>query len=145
MPAYKTTNTPTMPIKSPIEVPPANGQSSAATVESQPQVLSDAELKMMYESGGGAAAPELVPPSMEKAAAVAAAAWVNGVHVNALWSIDQNRNSWAGFPAGWKKFANNSDTAIVAFTILASHAKQTQGPVNYREEADGMIHEMYVF
>jgi len=46
---------------------------------------------------------------------------------------------------GWKKLANNNDSAIVALTMLSGSAKLTQTSVNYRDEADGMIHEMYVF
>jgi hypothetical protein len=46
---------------------------------------------------------------------------------------------------GWKKLANNSDSAIVALTVLSASARQTQTQVNYRDEADGMIHEMYVW
>lgn len=43
------------------------------------------------------------------------------------------------------KLANNSDTAIVALTMLGANARQTQGIVNYRQESDNMIHEMYVW
>ncbi len=43
------------------------------------------------------------------------------------------------------KLANNSDFAIVALTMLGTDAKLTQGVVNYRQESDNMIHEMYVW
>ncbi len=46
---------------------------------------------------------------------------------------------------GWAKLANNSDSAIVAFTTLGANARQTQGFVSYRQEADNMVHEMYVW
>jgi hypothetical protein len=46
---------------------------------------------------------------------------------------------------GWVKLANNSDTAIMALTMLGANARQTQGIVNYRQESDNMIHEMYVW
>jgi hypothetical protein len=96
------------------------------------------------------AAPTQEPPLAAEAAmgagAVGAAVWVNGKKINALWAINQNRNVWAGVAGvGWVKLANNSDSAIVAFTTLAANARQTQGAVNYRQEADGMIHEMYVW
>jgi hypothetical protein len=29
--------------------------------------------------------------------------------------------------------------------MLGANARQTQGAVNYRQEADNMIHEMYVW
>ncbi|HEY0163595.1 MAG TPA: hypothetical protein VGB69_13020 [Edaphobacter sp.] len=80
------------------------------------------------------------------AVAAAATTWVNGKKINALWSINENRNSWVGVTGvGWVKLANNSDTAIVAFTMLGANARNTQGTVNYRQESDGMIHEIYVW
>lgn len=73
-------------------------------------------------------------------------AWQNNKKINALWSINQNRNSWIGVEGiGWKKLANNSDSAIVAFTMLAAHAFEKGSVVHYREENDGMIHETYVW
>jgi hypothetical protein len=95
------------------------------------------------------ARPTAEPPAASGiiggASGVGASVWVNG-KVNALWSINQNRNTWIGVAGvGWVKLANNSDSAIVAFTMLAANAKQTQGTVNYRQESDNMIHEMYVW
>lgn len=133
------------PAKMPGELPPGvqtNGQ-TVSVGDAQPQALTKTELEMMYSASALAAAPTLAPPEAAGAEA-AVTAWVDG-KVSALWSINQNRNSWAGFPAGWKKFANNSDSAIMAFTILASIAKLTQAPTKYREEADHMVHELYVF
>lgn len=94
------------------------------------------------------AVPTQEPPAAAMAAggAVGATVWVNNQKINALWSIAENRNSWVGVAGvGWRKLANNSDSAIVALTILGANAKQTQGIVNYRQEADNMIHEMYVW
>jgi hypothetical protein len=94
------------------------------------------------------AAPTQQPPASALAAVgdVGATVWVNGKKVNALWSINENRNSWIGvIGVGWVKLANNSDSAIVALTILGANAKLTQGTVNYRQESDNMLHEMYVW
>lgn len=78
--------------------------------------------------------------------AVGASTWINGKKINVLWTINENRNSWVGVAGvGWVKLANNSDSAIVAFSMLGANARQTQGIVNYRQEADNMIHEMYVW
>ena len=98
--------------------------------------------------------PTQEPPAAALAAALAAGAaggigatvWVNNQKINALWTINQNRNSWVSVVGkGWVKLANNSDTAIVALTMLGADAKLTQGLVNYRQESDNMIHEMYVW
>ena len=71
--------------------------------------------------------------------------WNNNKKVTALWSINQNRNSWAGIGGvGWRKLSNMSDTAVVALTMLCSHAREKNSVVNYREE-NGMIREIYVW
>ena len=74
------------------------------------------------------------------------ATWLNNKRVARLWGINQNRNSWVYVTGvGWKRLANNSDTAVVALTTLAASAKFTQTNYNYREEADHMIYETYVW
>lgn len=94
----------------------------------------------------GDAVPTLEPSGALSASGGGVTAWINGKRVSALWGISQNRNSWAHIAGvGWKKLANNSDSAVVALTVLAAHAKQSQTDYNYREEADGMIHETYVW
>jgi hypothetical protein len=94
-------------------------------------------------SEAGTSAPSVLPGGV---AAGAVGAWLNDKRVSALWAINQNRNSWVHVPGvGWKKLADNSDSAVVALTLLAAHAKQTQTAYNYREEADGMIRETYVW
>jgi hypothetical protein len=102
-------------------------------------------------------APTLAPPmeggaaraavgGAAAAARVAATLWLNSQTINALWTINEDKNSWLGVAGvGWMKLANNSDTAIVALTILGAHAKDGQRLVNLRQEDDGMIHEMYVW
>jgi len=117
-----------------------------SNVDSRPQdTLSD-----LASSAGSAgdSAPSLPPPQAAASGTSGGGitAWNNDKRVNGLWAINQNRNSWVSITAvGWKKLANNSDSAVVALTILGAHARNTQTPVNYRDEADGMIHEMYVW
>jgi hypothetical protein len=89
-------------------------------------------------------APTMTPPQASVNNGITA--WVDNRRIDAVWSINQNRNSWVSIQdVGWKKFADNSDSAIVAFTILAAHARQMQSVYTYREEADTMIHECYVW
>jgi hypothetical protein len=109
-------------------------------------------------AGGGVIAESLVAPAADGedspslpaeagvAAEVAIAAWNSNMQITALWSINQDKNSWVGVSGiGWKKLANNSSSAIVALTMLSAHAREKGSIVNYRDEADGMIHEMYVW
>jgi hypothetical protein len=73
-------------------------------------------------------------------------AWQNSKKINALWSINQDKNSWVGVEGlGWKRLSNVSATGIVALTMLAAHAFEKGSIVNYRDESDGMIHEIYVW
>lgn len=94
-------------------------------------------------AGMSDAAPSL---PMKENVVAGITAWNNNKQITALWSINQNRNSWVGVSGiGWKKLANNSDSAIVALTMLSAHARDTGSVVNCRDESDGMIHEMYVW
>jgi hypothetical protein len=94
------------------------------------------------------AAPTLEPPAAAEAAAEAgvAATWRNNVRIDALWSIDETRNAWVNVVGlGWRKIYNGRDGAFQALVSLASQARQTNRIVNLREEADGMIYEIYVW
>ena len=96
-------------------------------------------------SQAGTTAPSLTPDALA-ATAGGITAFNSDKRVSALWNMNQNRNSWVHVPGiGWKKLASNSDSAVVALTMLAAHAKQTQTSYSYRDEADGMIHESYVW
>jgi hypothetical protein len=124
--------------------PPSQSGSASDGGQSRPEPLTDSQITAL-SSGGVAAEPALPLPAQVGAGAVTGT-WQNDKRINALWGINQNRNSWVGVTGiGWRKLANNSDSAIVALTIIAANAKQMQTSVNYREEADGMIHEMYVW
>jgi hypothetical protein len=100
---------------------------------------------LVAPAADGEASPSL-PAEAGVAAEVAIAAWNSNMQITALWSINQDKNSWVGVSGiGWKKLANNSSSAIVALTMLSAHAREKGSIVNYRDEADGMIHEMYVW
>jgi len=116
--------------------------------EAQPRDLTAEETAMTIGSAGDAV-PTLTPPEEVSSsfAAGSMGVWTADHKVAALWLINQNRNSWIYLEnVGWRKLADNSDSAIMALSILAAHAKQTQTPYyNGREEADGKIHECYVW
>jgi hypothetical protein len=125
---------------------PQAGQESTEVIGSQskPQDLASLDVTSAI-AVGSASAPVLEPPVAAKSQE-AVGAWLNDKRVNATWCINQNRNAYVAIVGvGWKKLANNSDSAIVALNMLGTHARQMNSPMNYREEADGMIHEMYVW
>lgn len=75
-----------------------------------------------------------------------AGTWHSGVTVDALWSIDEVRNAWMRVVGvGWKKIYNGSEAAFTALSTLASQARQTGRSINYRDEPDGMVHEIYLW
>jgi hypothetical protein len=92
------------------------------------------------------AAPTQAPPARGLRVQRAGTNWQNNQVINALWSINQDRNSWVGVAnVGWVKLSTASETGIMALSILAAHAKQLGSSVNLRQEDDQMIHEMYVW
>ncbi len=90
-------------------------------------------------------------PSQVAAAEVAAeaaitATWRSGVTVTALWSINEVRNAWMYVPTvGWRKLYNGRDGSFTALVTLAAQARQTGRPIAFREEADGMVYEIYLW
>jgi len=100
------------------------------------------------------AATVMMPPSdyaapslpITAGAMAGISAWQNNKKLTALWLNQQNRNSWIGVDGiGWKKLANTNDSSSVALTMLAAHAREKDAVVNYREESDNMIYEIYVW
>lgn len=72
--------------------------------------------------------------------------WHNDITVDALWAADQARNAWMRVVGiGWKKLYNGGDGSFTALATIASQARQTGRPLNYREEADGMVDEIYLW
>jgi hypothetical protein len=96
-------------------------------------------------------APVLLPPGTEGADAAAAASgvtgtWTSGVMCDATWSINETRNAFFHVTGGaWKKIFNGTDGAFTALVTLATQAKQTGHQMAIREEADGMVHEIYLW
>jgi hypothetical protein len=102
-------------------------------------VLSEATVK-----GAEVGAPQETVESFS--GAIGAAAWYNDKKVTALWSINQNRNSWVAISdVGWKKLEDNSDSSVVAMTMLASHALAGGRTSSLREDDSGKIAEIYVW
>jgi hypothetical protein len=128
----------------PQEVPPSEEAVMAGAEEARPsEILSEEELQAYAETE---AMPREAPPDTEEAVSEAfGVTWHRNKKITALWSINQNRNSWIGVSGlRWKKLANNSNSAVVALTMLASHAKQMNCSVNIKEDS-GQIKEMYVW
>ncbi len=133
--------------ETPKMVPPIEENSMTAGEDSRP-VDSPLEGVMPF-AADEASIPSEVPPAYaaeeKDEGAYGAAVWHNGKKITGLWSKNENRNSWIGVSGlGWKKLANNSDTAVVALTMLSAHAKQVGSTVNLKVDS-GQVKELYVW
>jgi hypothetical protein len=113
-----------------------------------PTALSDVQIAFRVAEATPLAGPTVLPPTVVAGSAdeAATATWRNNVKIDALWSIDETRNAWVRVVGvGCRKVYNARDDAFQALTTLAAQARQTNRPVNLREETDGMIYEIYLW
>jgi hypothetical protein len=104
------------------------------------ETISDTTVSPLLAPPGTPGAQTLLP------AGAATGTWHAGATVDALFIVDEVRNAWARIVnIGWKKIFNGSDGSFTALITLASQARQTGKTITYREEADGMIHEIYLW
>lgn len=137
--------------KAPTLTPPETGTTSDLDVPgtTAPTSVTDEQIAALVAESTPLAGPKVAPPAVAAegvGAEAVTATWRNNVKVDALWSIDETRNAWLRIVGvGWRKIYNGRDGAFQALTTLASQARQTNRPVNLREEADGMIYEIYLW
>ncbi len=122
---------------------------------SEPQPITDDQLRAFIEGGdaAGAGGPTLNPPGIEAEAGAADTAagavtgtWRSGMTVTAMWSINETRNAYMNVAGlGWRRLYSGRDGSFMALVLLAGQARQTGKPITFREEADGMVHEIYLW
>jgi hypothetical protein len=132
----------------PTRIPPsekAEGYATASGTEPQQQQPSEVLLKEAKRSQMETEAIPFQTPTGEAMQGITAAVWHSNKKINALWSNNGNRNVWVAIAdVGWRKLADNSDSAIMALTIITSHAFQTNRTANLMEDG-GQIREVYVW
>jgi len=130
---------------SPVElVPPSNGSRQDSSILNYPTVEPPTDtISATIEDR-----PTQDPPRQltEKEKAIGAG-WQTDKKVLGLWSIcSDQRNAFMYVDGiGWRKFADNSDSAIMAFNIIASHAKVTGKGAYFYEGDDGKVNTLYVW
>ena len=131
----------------PQEMPPAEVIARTDMASAMPIQEPPSEIVMESEITSGSRPSEPLADAEEVVgSAVAGATWHSNKKITSLWLINENRNSWVGISdVGWRKLANNSDSAVVALTMLSSHAKQMNRTVNAYEDDKKMIKEIYVW
>ncbi|MET9269294.1 hypothetical protein [Kribbella sp. NPDC003557] len=131
----------------PVQAPPGAESSSGAAGTSAPTITDEQVAALNVDL---AVAPTLTPSAAVEAAGAGAGAvtvtWHTNVQIDALWAIDQPRNAFIHIVGvGWRKIVNLRDGAFLALVTLAGQARQTNRPTSLREEADGMIYEIYLW
>lgn len=112
--------------------------------------VSPTDLTAVLPPVSGQATPSATPVHPTASAVQGATTWNSDSRVSALWTINQDRNSWVyitsgGTNVGWEKLSTASESGTIALTVLAGHAKELQRRFDYRQEGDGEIHEIYVW
>ncbi len=135
----------------PTELPPEDGSGvgdGGGTAVEAPRDLAQLTSDLFVEVGTLEAEPSLPLPTAGGAAVAATGAglWATNKHVDALYATYAARFSWMHVAGGpWRRFSPTSDSGVAALALLAAHARDRGRPVNFREEADQFVHEMYVW
>jgi len=129
----------------PTHLPPA--ETARLPLKAELVALTATELKQLPVAAAGVMTPvQAVEGVAKQATAAKATTWQSGKTIVNQWTINQDRNSWIGVAGiGWQKLSTASDSGCVALTMLSSNALISKASVSYRQEADGMVHEIYVF
>ncbi len=89
--------------------------------------------------------PTQEPPS-QALKAVQAAAWQNNKKVTGMWSNCADRNTYMHIDGvGWRKFIENSESAMIAFNLIAAHAKSTDKAITYYEDDNTKVTTVLVW
>lgn len=136
-------------VEGPVLTPPAVHREDSTTEVGGASAPDDHVQEPGLSAADTDSAPTLAPPEVQVSAEdtlAATATWHTSVKIDALWGIDETRNAWVRVVGvGWKKVHNGRDGAFQALVTLAGQARQTGRPVNLREEAGGVIHEIYLW
>ncbi|WP_379760249.1 hypothetical protein [Massilia suwonensis] len=128
------------------------GGSTSAPTQSPPAFAGGGAYDTSAATGARLMSP---PPALQSAPTLptsgssigsGVSAWQNNKQIDALWTINEDRNSWIGVTGvGWRKLAPGTETSVIALSMLAAHARSVNAPVNYRDESDNLVHEIYVW
>jgi hypothetical protein len=125
----------------------------------RPTDLTEDQIALTHQFGTGPAVPTtgaarpteagpvLHPPGTPGAAAAQnlIGTWQTK-QVLALFNTRAGRTGWAYLDGvGWRRLAIAGDSAHMALDILASASRSTGRQVVARDEADGQIHEIYLW
>ena len=142
------TDTEARPTESPPDSGAGAGAGNGATTVEAPRDLDELASDLIASTAAGTleVEPTLQPPTAAGIGADGIGLWLTNKQVDALYSTYAARFSWMHVAGGpWRRFSPVSDSGVAALALLAAHARDRGRPVNYREDADPLIHEMYVW
>lgn len=123
------------------------------SLPSENAAIGSAKIPDIQISGENAATssspgPTKSPPSeviQSTQGGIGAVAWQPDKRINALFNSDDPRNSYMSVVGtGWVKLGSATDSANLAFSILASHAKEKGSRIDYGLDGSVCV-EMYVY
>jgi hypothetical protein len=128
----------------PTQTDPNLGTLATDTAAGSP---SEAFSNRIAGSTAAASPPQLIPPEETAAAGdTGITAWLSNKKIVGVWSNAANKNSWINVEGtGWRRLHPASENAVVAMTMLASHAKADGRICSVRVESDNQVHEIYVW
>jgi hypothetical protein len=126
----------------PTQTEPQLGALATETTAGSP---SEAFSDSIASTTAAASPPQLIPPE-ETAADTGITAWLSNKKIVGVWSNASNKNSWINVQGtGWRRIHPASENAVVAMTMLASHARADDRTCSVRVESDNHVHEIYVW
>jgi hypothetical protein len=135
--------------KNPAQQPSEAAMKSAAATIAVPEPLTPDQLQRATKTSAATAGEPLLGPHASGAtlaAAGGAGTWQGNQTIGALWSSNDKDNAYAWINGiGWTRLAPTSDASLMAMNILTRVGRDSGSPINYREEADGAIHEIYLW
>jgi hypothetical protein len=139
-----------MPTKNPVQQPSeAAMQKGAGGVAVAPEPLTPDQLEGATRTRAAITSEPTLGPlasGATLAAAGGAGTWHGNQTIGALWSSNDTDNAYAWVNGvGWKRLAPTSDGSVMAMNVLTRLGRDSGSPISYREEADGAIHEIYLW
>jgi len=132
------------------EPPTADRRLASDTAVADPSTAPDRfteitqALGTLTTSGVDAPSTGPVPPQVSGVQAVAAAGWSYNQAITHLFSYDTAVGVWVFVNnIGWKRLSPASESGATAMTVIATMATHDNLPVNYHEDAAGLIDQMY--
>jgi hypothetical protein len=123
-------------------------QASGAVGVDVPRPLSPADLEPASDLRVDLGSPGMEPPGSvgARATATAVGAVQADKRVSALWCNRSTRNAFMHVTGiGWKRLSPANDSSWNAMVLLATQARQTGCRIDYRDEADGLVHEIFLW